>query len=75
MSPRLGRPTQSSNIDSYAYLILISKSSPKLLIDRLTPMADKLISSNQATFIKERNILEWVVILHEILHEFRKSRK
>jgi hypothetical protein len=44
-------------------------------MDRLTPMADKLISSNQTAFIKGRNILEWVVILHEILHEFRKSRK
>jgi hypothetical protein len=42
-------------------------------MDRLTPMADKLISTNQTIFIKGRNIQEGVLILHEILHEFRKT--
>jgi hypothetical protein len=49
------------------------KKFPKLHMDRLTPMASKLISTNQTSFIKGRNILEGVVILHEILHEFRIS--
>jgi hypothetical protein len=44
-------------------------------MDRLTPMADKLISTNQTIFIKGRNIQEGVLILHEILHEFRKNWK
>jgi hypothetical protein len=44
-------------------------------MDRLTPMADKLISTNQTIFIKGRNIQEGVLILHEILHEFRKTGK
>jgi hypothetical protein len=49
------------------------KIFPKLLIDRLTPMADNLISKNQTAFIKGRSILEGVVTLHEILHEFKWS--
>jgi hypothetical protein len=44
-----------------------------MMTDRVTPMADKLISDSQTAFIKERNILEGVVILHEVLHEFRRS--
>jgi FKBP-type peptidyl-prolyl cis-trans isomerase 2 len=50
------------------------KFFPKLLIDRLTPMADNLISKNQTAFIKGGgSILEGVVTLHEILHEFKWS--
>jgi hypothetical protein len=51
------------------------KVFPKLLIDRLSPVADRVISDSQTVFIKGRNILEGVVILHEVLHEFRRSGK
>jgi hypothetical protein len=46
----------------------------KVLTTRLTPFADKLISRSQTTFIPGRFILEGVVILHEILHDFRVSK-
>jgi hypothetical protein len=51
------------------------KIFPKLLTDRITPLADKIISSSQTTFIKGRNILEGVVILHEVICELRRSGK
>jgi hypothetical protein len=38
-------------------------------------MTDKIISDSQTTFIKGRNILEGVVALHEIIHEFRCNTK
>jgi hypothetical protein len=41
---------------------------------RLTPLADKLISKNQTTFIPGRYILEGVIILHETLHELRVKK-
>jgi hypothetical protein len=44
----------------------------KLLAERITPMADKIISESQTAFIKGRNILEGVVILHEVIHELKK---
>lgn len=46
----------------------------KALTSRLTPIAKKIIDPNQTGFIKGRNILEGVVILHEVLHELRKSK-
>jgi hypothetical protein len=66
---------EANSIKQYRPICLLNvdfKIFPKLLMDRLTPMADKLISMNQTTSIKGRNILG-VVILHEILYEFRKS--
>jgi hypothetical protein len=46
---------------------------PKVLTDRITSIAGNLISENQTTFIKNRNILEGVVVLHEVIHEFRRT--
>jgi hypothetical protein len=46
------------------------KIFPKMLTDRITPLVDSLISDSQSPFIKGRNILEGVVVLHEVLHEF-----
>jgi hypothetical protein len=66
---------EANSIKQYRPICLLNvdfKIFPKLLMDRLTPMADKLISMNQTTSITGRNILG-VVILHEILHGFRKS--
>jgi hypothetical protein len=68
----------ANSMKQYMSICLLNvdfKIFPKLLIDRLTPMASKLISTNQTTFIKGRNILEGVVILHEVIHEFKKTRK
>jgi hypothetical protein len=44
----------------------------KFLTERKTPIANKIISENQTT-IKGRNILEGVVILHDVIHEFKRS--
>ena len=38
-------------------------------------MAREIISKNQTGFIKGRNILEGVVVLHEVIHELHHSKK
>ena len=38
-------------------------------------MADKVIEECQSAFIKGRNILEGVVIVHETIHKLRRSKK
>jgi hypothetical protein len=40
----------------------------KVLTSRLGNVIDRLITSNQTTFIKARYILEGVVTAHEVLH-------
>jgi hypothetical protein len=69
---------EANNIRQYRPIYLLNvdfKISPKLLTDRITPLADDLISDSQSTFIKGRNILEGVVVLHEVLHELRRTKQ
>ena len=51
------------------------KGITKVLTNRFTPVAPKLIGGNQTGFIKGRNILEGVLILHEVVHELRTKGK
>ena len=41
---------------------------PKVLTNRINLVADRLICSNQTTFIRGRYILESVIMTHEIIH-------
>jgi hypothetical protein len=43
------------------------------MTDRITPIADKLISDSWTSFIRGKNILEGVIILHEVIHELKRS--
>ena len=45
----------------------------KAMTTRVSPLCDKLISSNQTAFIKGRFILESVVMAHEVFHEIHRS--
>jgi len=47
----------------------------KVLANRLTVVADKVVRKSQTTFMPGRNILEGVVILHETVHELHKKKK
>ena len=47
----------------------------KLLNNRLIKVADRLVASNQTTFIKGKFILESVVAAHEIIHEVHKQKE
>jgi hypothetical protein len=67
---------EANTIKQYRPICLLNvdfKVFPKVLTNRITPMVDNLISENQTTFIKGRNILEGVVVLHEVIHEFRRT--
>jgi hypothetical protein len=45
-----------------------------VVANRLVGIAGRLISPTQTTFISGRNILEGVVVLHEIIHELHRKR-
>jgi hypothetical protein len=41
--------------------------------DRLSLIDDDIIDKTQTTFMKNRFIMEGVVVLHEVLHEVKKK--
>jgi hypothetical protein len=57
------------------YLLRVDyKWFTKVLTKRLTAVADAVIGKTQTTFLPGRNILEWVVVLHQTLHEMRRKK-
>jgi hypothetical protein len=68
---------EANTIKQYIPIYLLNvdfKIFSKLLNDRLTPIVDNIISESQIAFINSRNILEGVVILHEVLHELKRTK-
>ena len=66
---------EANSIKQYIPICLLNvdfKWFTKVLTDRLVPVASKIIGSNQIDFVKGRNILDGVVVLHEVLHELRR---
>jgi hypothetical protein len=62
----------ANNIKQYHPICLLNvdyKGVTKVLTNRLTSMAKDVIGENPTSFIKGRNILEGVLILHEVVHE------
>jgi hypothetical protein len=47
----------------------------KVLTVRLTRIADRVISPSQTAFIPNRNILDGVVMLHEVLHQLKTKKR
>jgi hypothetical protein len=41
---------------------------------RLEKLAEKLILPNQAVFMKGRNIMNGIMVLHEVMHETKKKK-
>jgi hypothetical protein len=69
---------EANTINQYRPIYLLNvdfKIFPKLLNDRLIPIADNITSESKTAFIKGRNILEGVVILHEVLHELKRTNE
>ena len=68
----------ANDIKQYRPICLLNvdfKIFTKALNNRFTPIAKELIGSNQTGFIKGRHILEGVVILHEVIHELKTSKR
>jgi hypothetical protein len=68
---------EANNIKQCMHIYLLRvdyKWFTKVLTKRLTAIADAVIGKTQTTFLPGRNILEWVVVLHQTLHEMRRKK-
>jgi hypothetical protein len=74
----LPKTVDASKIQQYMLIGLLNclyKLITKTLTLRLESVADKLINSTQTAFIKGRNIMSGVMVLHEILHETKRKKQ
>ena len=69
---------EANVIQQYRPICLLNvsyKIFTKVATNRLSSVADKVVSSTQTAFIKGRNILEGVVILHETIYELHRKNQ
>jgi len=52
----------------------VYKTISKILVNRLWPLLDKIVSPFQSAFIPGRSINENILLMHEIMHKFRKIK-
>lgn len=72
--PNLSSPTSVNHFRPINLCNMVYKIISKLLVEKLRPLLDKLISPSQSTFMPNRWIAENQIIVQEILHSF-ETRK
>ena len=74
----LPKTHDASKIQQFRPICLLNvsfKILTKVATIRINSVADHLISPTQTTFLRGRNILEGVVILHETVHELHRKNQ
>lgn len=72
--PKTSNPSSVNHYRPISLCDVVYKVISKLLVSKLRPLLDKIISPAQSAFIPNRWIVENQVIVQEILHSF-KTRK
>jgi hypothetical protein len=65
-------------IQQYRSICLLNMSFKiftKVALNRITEIANKVISPTHTTFLPGRNIMEGVIILHETIHEMHRKKQ
>jgi hypothetical protein len=73
----LPKQKDASHIKQYRPICLLNvsfKIFTKVMINRMTGIASKLISPSQTTFMPGRNIMKGVVMLHGTIHEIHQKK-
>jgi hypothetical protein len=74
----LPKITEATKIQQYRPICLLNclyKLVTKTLTLRIEKVVDRLIHNNQTTFMKGRNIMSGVMVLHEILHKTKRKKQ
>jgi hypothetical protein len=74
----LPKSVEALKIQQYRPICLLNvsfKIFTKVLTNRLTSVAHRVIQPTQAAFLPGRNIMEGVIILHEIIHEPHRKKQ
>ncbi|WVZ79230.1 hypothetical protein U9M48_026834 [Paspalum notatum var. saurae] len=73
--PKVKGATNIKQFRPICLLNVIYKIITKVLTIRLTKVTASVISESQTAFILGRNILDGVVIVHEVIHHLKKQKK
>ena len=72
--PKVMIPEEVSQFRPISLCNVTYKIIFKIMVNRVKPLMDKLISPYQNAFIQDRNILDNILIAHEIIDTFKKKK-
>jgi hypothetical protein len=73
----LPKQKEATHIIQYRPICLLNgsfKIFTKVAVNRMSGIAEKLISPTQTAFMPRKNIMEGVVMLHETIHELHRKK-
>jgi hypothetical protein len=73
--PKVPGADNISQFRPIALINVIFKMVSKAVATKLDPIANRVISPNQTSFIKGRFILDGILALHEVVHEVKAKRE
>ena len=71
---KIENPVQTNQFRLISLCSTIYKIIAKILINRLRPLLNKIVSPLQSAFIHGRSILDNIPISHEIMHKFKNLK-
>jgi len=68
---KIGNPSQTHQFRPINLCSIIYKTISKILVNRLRPLLNKIVSPVQSAFVPGRAIYDNILIIHEIMHKFK----
>jgi len=73
--PKKENPSETQHFKPISLCTTVYKTISKIIVNRLRPLLDKLVSPVQSAFIPERSIHDNILLSHEIMHKFKKNQR
>lgn len=73
--PKVDHPGSFKEFRPISLCNTVYKLITKVLVNRMRPMLDSIVSPSQSSFIPERGTRDNAIILQDIIHAMNKSKK